>query len=66
MTPKYPNIKVKLTAIDGNAFMILGACQEAAREAGLSRAEIGAFFRDAAQGDYDHLLQTVARWFSVH
>jgi len=64
MAPKYPNVTVKLTEIDGNAFMILGTCQQAAREAGLSKAEMTAFYHEAARGDYDQLLQTVTRWFN--
>lgn len=64
MPPKYPNIKVRLTGYDSNAFMILGLCQHAAANAGLSKQEIAAFFQEATCGDYDHLIQTVMRWFN--
>ena len=64
MAPKYPNINLKLSEIDGNAFMILGACQQAARAAGLTSEEISAFRSEATQGSYDQLLQTAARWFN--
>lgn len=64
MAPKYPNITVKVTENDGNAFTVLGACQLAAREAGLPREEIAAFYNEAAQGNYDHLLHTVTLWFT--
>lgn len=64
MTPRYPNVTVKLTAIDGNPFIVLGSCQQAAREAGLSKTEISEFFHAATQGDYELLLQTAALWFN--
>lgn len=62
--PKYPDIHVQLAGRDGNAFVILGLCQRAARAAGLSQEEIEAFREEATSGDYDHLLQTAMRWFS--
>lgn len=64
MPPKYPNIKVHLTGHDSNAFMILGLCRRAAKEAGLSQQEIDAFYQEATSGDHDHLIQTAMRWFS--
>ena len=64
MEPKYPHISVKLTGRDGNAFMILGLCQRAARKAGLPQEEIDAFREEATVGDYNHLLQTAMRWFN--
>lgn len=65
MTPKYPQITVALTGHDGNAFVILSRCRKAAREAGLSDPEIANFIAEAMSSDYDHLLQTVMRWFEV-
>lgn len=64
MPPKYPNITVQLTGHDSNAFMILGLCRRAAKEAGLSQQEIDAFYQEAISGDHDHLIQTAMRWFS--
>lgn len=64
MPPKYPNITVQLTGHDSNAFMILGLCRRAAKEAGLSQQEIDAFYQEATCGDHDHLIQTAMRWFS--
>ncbi len=64
MPPKYPNITVQLTGQDSNAFMILGLCRRAAKEAGLSQQEIDAFYQEATSGDHDHLIQTAMRWFS--
>lgn len=63
MTPKHPDITVKLTGHDGNAFIILGLCRQAAQAAGLSEDEIAAFMAEATAEDYDHLLQTAMRWF---
>ena len=65
MTPKYPNITVEMVGQDGNAFAILGRCKQAARDAGLEKAEIGAFIAEATSGDYDHLLQTAIHWFDT-
>ncbi len=62
---KYPHVHVQLTGQDGNAFMVLGLCQRAAQKAGLSKAEIDAFFKEAQAGDYDHLLATCMKWFDV-
>ncbi len=63
MPPKYPNITVQLSGHDSNAFMILGLCRRAAKEAGLSQQEIDAFYQEATSGDHDHLIQTAMRWF---
>ena len=65
MTPKHPEIIVKLVGEDGNAFAILGKCRAAMRAHGLSPDEIDAFFAEATAGDYDHLLATAMRWFDV-
>jgi hypothetical protein len=64
MQPKYPTITVKVLDTDGNAFAILGACQAAAREANLPIEAISEFLGEAAKGDYEHLLRTVALWFN--
>lgn len=62
---KYPHVHVQLTGKDGNAFMVMGLCQRAAQKAGLSKAEIDEFFKEAQAGDYDHLLATCMQWFDV-
>ncbi|AKG24900.1 hypothetical protein IJ00_26500 (plasmid) [Calothrix sp. 336/3] len=62
--PKHPHITVRLTGKDGNAFMILGLCQRAARAAGLPTEELEAFRKEATNGNFEHLLVTVMRWFS--
>ncbi|WP_372675143.1 hypothetical protein [Aquicoccus sp.] len=64
--PETPENTVTLTGHDGNAFTVLGRCRQAAREAGLADDEIATFTTEATAGDYDHLLQTVMRWFDIH
>ncbi len=62
---KYPNIKVKLTGTDGNAFAVMGAVSTALRKAGISQAEREQFMEEATSGDYSHLLRTCAKWVMV-
>ena len=57
--------KVKLLGRDGNAFVILGSCTEAARKAKWSDEEIKEFIEEATSSDYDHLLQTAMKYFDV-
>lgn len=56
---------LKLTGRDGNAFVIMGAAQAAAKSAGWSKDEIDEYMKDAMSGDYDHLLQATMRRFKV-
>lgn len=63
---KFPNVRVKLTGKDGNAFNILGLCKRAAYRAGLSEREVIAFLNEATDGDYNHLLATCQRWFDCY
>jgi len=65
MEPKYPNVHVQLVGQDGNAFVILGLCQRAAKKAGLPETEIESFMTEAQSGNYDHLLATCMEWFDV-
>ena len=62
---KYPNVKVRLTRHDGNAFGILGRVQRAMRLAKVAQDEIDQFVEEATSGDYDHLLQTCLKWVDV-
>lgn len=65
MKPKYPNVKVKLTDEDGNAFAILAAVKRAMRKADVPTEEMDAFRAQAMAGDYDNLLRTVMEWVEV-
>jgi|TARA_R100000152_G_C6654979_1_gene95521 hypothetical protein len=60
------NVDVDLVGKDGNAFMVLGICQKAARRAGIEDTEINKFLDEAKQGDYDHLLRTCMKYFNVN
>ena len=64
-TIKYPEITIPLEGEDGNAFSILGRVSRIAKQEGISKEEIKAFMDEAMSGDYDHLLRTVMRWFSI-
>lgn len=63
--PKYPNVKVRLTGQDSNAFMLLGLVTSALKRAGVAPEEIKRFNHEARQGDYDHLLTTCMDWVDV-
>jgi len=62
---KYPEITIPLEGEDGNAFAILGRVSRIAKQEGVSKEEIKAFMDEAMSSDYDHLLRTVMRWFSI-
>jgi hypothetical protein len=62
---RYPDIEVRLTGTDGNAFAILGKVRGALRYCGVEQAEIEAFMQEATAGDYDHLLRTCMAWVNV-
>lgn len=60
-----PKPVVKLVGQDGNAFMILGLCQRAARKAGWSAERWTAVRDEMTAGDYNGLLATAMRYFEV-
>ena len=62
---KYPDIKVKLSGENGNAFNILAICRRAMKRAHLPESEIEAFITEATNSNYDHLLATVCEHFNV-
>lgn len=63
--PKYPDVRVQLVGMDGNAFNIIGRVATALVDHGVSRGETHEFIREATASDYDHVLQTAMRWVSV-
>jgi hypothetical protein len=65
MTVKYPDIHVRLTGEDGNAFAVLGAVCKAMQEAGVSLEERMKFSDEATRGDYNRLLRTCMEWVDV-
>jgi Domain of unknown function (DUF4314) len=62
LRPRYPDVQVRLSGEDGNAFAILGRTTAALHAAGVPQEEIDTFFAEATSGDYDHLLQTTMAW----
>lgn len=62
--PIYPEIRVQLVGLDGNAFAIVARVSRALKKAGIPREQIAQFTDDATSGDYDHVLQTAMRWVS--
>lgn len=62
---KYPNITVKLSGEDGNAFAILARVGKALRANKLGGEVWEEFYMEATDGDYDHLLQTVMKYVNV-
>lgn len=57
---KHPEIKVKLSGQDGNAFVIMGLVSRK-----LPFEERESFREECMQGDYDHLLRICMRWVTV-
>jgi hypothetical protein len=51
---------LKMVGEDGNAFAILGRASRVAKKNGLDWEKIRA---EATSGDYDHLLQTIMKYF---
>ena len=49
---------------DGNAFALLGKCQEMFRRAG-KRELWDEFYKKATSGNYDNLLATVTEYFEL-
>ena len=62
MNIKYPNIKVKLVGMDGNAFAIMGRVEGALRRGGVSKEEREAYLAESRSGDYNNLLRTAMAW----
>ena len=56
---------VDLLGRDGNAFVILGACQSAARKAGWTKKQIDEFMGKAMSADYDNLLYICQEYFEI-
>jgi len=63
--PKYPNIHVDVTGLDGNMMFILSRVNGALIRAGVSGEEHDKFLDEAVAGDYDHFLSVVAALVDV-
>jgi hypothetical protein len=47
---------------DGNAFAIIAAGRNELKKLG-RHDELAAFTEEMTSGDYDHLIQTIIKWF---
>ena len=56
---------LELTGRDGNAMMILGKAQRVARQAGWAEGKVKLMLKEVTSGDYDHVLQTMMKYFEV-
>lgn len=65
MDAKYPDVTVRLTDADGNAFAILGRVVVALKHAGVPAQERDTYIEEAIAGSYDHLLQTTMQWVNT-
>jgi hypothetical protein len=54
---KFPQVTVKLTGTDSNAFALMGKVTQALRKAGVPKVEQDKFMEGAMSGDYDNLLR---------
>ena len=54
--------ELKLLGTDGNSFAILNKAMKVAEENNMNWDEIE---QEATNGDYDHLLQTMMKYFEV-
>ena len=65
--PLYPDIEVKLSDQDGNAFAIIGRITKEmkAGKVYIHPEEIKQFQAECMSGDYDNLLQTCMKWVTV-
>jgi hypothetical protein len=52
-------VKCNLVGVDGNAWVLMGTWQNAARKQGTPKSEIDAVMKDCMSSDYDHLLQVL-------
>lgn len=63
--PKHPEVEVRLSDEDGNAFVLIGRTGGALKRAGL-RSEAEVFYQEAtACGSYDEVLQLIMRTVST-
>lgn len=65
MNIKHPDVTVRLSGEDGNAFFIIAKVIRAMRKAGISKEEIFSFEKEAMSGDYDKVLSTCCEYVSV-
>ena len=52
-------VKLTLVGLDGNAYSLMGAFSQAARQQGWTKEEIKVIIDECTSGNYDHLLVTL-------
>lgn len=62
---RYPDVTVKLSGTDGNAYAVLAKVRGALRRAGHGDVVTAEFMTEATSSDYNHLLATCMRWVNV-
>ena len=65
MKPRYPDIEVKLTGEDGNAYAIMAAVRKALKAADVPQKEIDQYLEESQAGDYNDLVVTAMKWVEV-
>lgn len=61
----YKHVVVNMFGVDGNAFSILGRVSATVKAAGVPQEAIDVFMDEAMSDDYEHLLKTTKRCFTV-
>lgn len=54
-------VKLKLVALDGNAYFLMGAFSNAAKKQGFDKEWIKSVLDDCKSGDYSNLIQVLLR-----
>ncbi len=52
-------VNLDLVGVNGNAFSVMQAFRQQAKQEGWTKEEIDEVLKEAMSGDYDHLLQTI-------
>ena len=60
--PRYPEVSVPLSELNGNVYVLTGATSRALLRHGVDVATIETFRAEALSSDYDHALQTIMAW----
>lgn len=63
--PRYPDIEVRLSGHNGNAYYIIGRVKNALRRARVPDSKVQKFIEQAMSGNYDNLLATCMKWVTV-
>lgn len=61
----YKKPHIRLSGEDGNGFVIASRGRSILEKEGYDKEVIEAYWTEVLDGDYDHLLQTMMKWFDV-